>query len=114
MLKYDKFSYYLENLQNQCSHKKPCGKCVPPMSRKTYFIDQDCKKHLPYPQALCDSCMAPTVTISGQKYAHISRVILKTKEVFRIVESKLIGILLGRVIEDVVYIENVYFPELQE
>lgn len=58
--------------------------------------------------------MAPTVTISGQKYAHISRVILKTKEVFRIVESKLIGILLGRVIEDVVYIENVYFPELQE
>jgi hypothetical protein len=93
-----------------CSHKKPCQKCVPPLSRKTYFIDKFCKKHLPYPQAQCDACMAPTLTVGTQKYAHVSRVIIKTTSIYRIMDAKVFGILLGRVKDDVVIVEDVYFP----
>lgn len=57
--------------------------------------------------------MAPTLTVAPQKYAHISRVIVRTREVYRVVDAKCVGILLGRIIDDVAYVENVYFPEEQ-
>jgi hypothetical protein len=113
MLKYEKFVYFLEALKTQCQHRKPCGKCVPPLSRKTYFIDTDCRRHLPYPQALCESCMPPTLTVAAQKYAHLSRVVVRTREVYRVVESRCVGVLLGRIVDDVAFVENVYFPEDQ-
>ena len=97
-----------------CMHKKPCQKCVPPLSRKNYFIEKFCKKHLPYPQAQCDACMAPTLTVGTQKYAHVSRVIIKTTSIYRIMDAKVFGILLGRVKDDVVIVEDVYFPAEQE
>lgn len=57
--------------------------------------------------------MAPTLTVAPQRYAHLSRVVVRTREVYRVVDAKCIGVLLGRVVEDVAYIENVYFPEEQ-
>lgn len=84
---------------------------MPPLSRKTYFIDTDCRRHLPYPQALCDACMPPTITVAPQSYAHLSRVAVRTKEVYRVVDTKCVGVLLGRILDDVAYVENVYFPE---
>lgn len=110
LIRYEKFSHYLEALTMDCSHKKPCEKCVPPLSRKNYFIDKQCKRHIPYPQALCDACMAPTLTIAPQKYTHVSKVVIRTTSIYRIVDAKMFGILLGRVKEDVVTIEDVYFP----
>ena len=95
-------------------HKKPCHKCVPALSRKHYFIDQTCRKHLPYPQAQCDACMAPTLTVGLQKYAHVRKVVIKTTAVYRVADSGLFGILLGRVKNDVVEVEDVYFPGEQE
>ena len=65
---------------------------------------------MPYPQAQCDSCMAPTLTIGQQKYAHVRRVVIKTTAVYRVAESKLFGILLGRIKEDIIEVEDVYFP----
>lgn len=88
-------------MARDCIHKKPCLKCVPPLSRKTYFVDTSCRKHLPYPQAMCEACMAPTVTVSPQSYAHVSQVIIKTMAVNQIAESKLFGILLGHYQDDV-------------
>ena len=78
---------------------------MPPLSRKTFFIDKDCKKHLPYPQALCESCMAPTVTIGPQRYSHANRVIIRTKDIlYTIVDSKHIGILYGHVTDETIYV----------
>jgi hypothetical protein len=76
---------------------KPCGKCVPPLSRRHYFIDKSCKKHQPYPLAQCDSCMAPTITVSPQKYAHVSKVVIKTSIINGVADAGLFGILLGSV-----------------
>jgi len=82
-------------LSFDCKHKKTCSRCVPPLSRRTYFIDKTCKKHVPYPQAQCDSCMAPTITIQKQIYAHVTKVKIQTLAVLKLVETKLFGILLG-------------------
>ncbi len=113
LIRYDKFSHYLQRLRNECGHKKPCQKCVPALSRRHYFIDRQCKKHIPYPQGQCDSCMAPTLTVATQKYAHVSKVVIKTTAIYRIVDAKVFGILLGRVYNDVVVVQNVYFPQQQ-
>ena len=49
--------------------------------------------------------MAPTVTIGPQRYSHVNRVIIRTKDVlYTIVDSKHIGILLGHVIDETVYV----------
>jgi hypothetical protein len=48
--------------------------------------------------------MAPTITISSQKYAHVSRVVIKTTSIYRITDSNMFGILLGRVHNDVVIV----------
>lgn len=85
----------MEQLANQCKHKKPCPKCVPALSRKTYSIDKTCRNHLPYPQAQCDACMAPTITISKQNYAHIQKVKIMTNSVYKVSETNCIGVLLG-------------------
>jgi hypothetical protein len=58
--------------------------------------------------------MAPTLTVGPQKYAHVSKVIIKTTNIYRILESQLFGILLGRIQDDVVIVEDVYFPAEQE
>lgn len=58
--------------------------------------------------------MAPTLTIAPQKYTHVSKVVIRTTSIYRIVDAKMFGILLGRVKEDVVTIEDVYFPAEQE
>jgi hypothetical protein len=55
--------------------------------------------------------MPPTITVAPQKYAHLSRVVVRTKEVYRVVDTKCVGVLLGRILDDVVFVENVYFPE---
>lgn len=58
--------------------------------------------------------MAPTLTVGTQKYAHVFRVVIKTTSIYRIMDARVFGILLGRVIDDVVIIEDVYFPAEQE
>jgi hypothetical protein len=68
---------------------------VPPLSRKTYSIDKTCRNHIPYPQAQCDACMAPTLTVGKQSYSHVQRVKIMTNSVFKISETKCIGVLLG-------------------
>jgi hypothetical protein len=82
-------------MQFDCKHKKPCQRCVPPLSRKTYAIDKTCRNHVPYPQAQCDACMAPTLTIGKQIYTHVDKVIIKTTSVYKIIDANLFGILLG-------------------
>ena len=57
--------------------------------------------------------MAPTLTIGPQKYSHVRKVIIKTTSVYRVADSQLFGILLGRVKDDVVEVEDVYFPSEQ-
>lgn len=68
---------------------------------------------MPYPHALCDACMAPTITVLPQRYAHVGRVVIKTTSVYRIADANMFGILLGQVVDDTVIIEDVYFPEEQ-
>lgn len=114
LVRYEPFQRHLEALAQDCSHKKPCLKCKPPLSRKHYSIDRECRRHTPYPQGQCDSCMAPTLTVGTQKYAHVGRVVVRTTAVYRIVEANLFGILLGQVINDTVFIDDVYFPEEQQ
>jgi hypothetical protein len=48
--------------------------------------------------------MAPTLTVATQKYAHVSKVVIKTTAIYRIVDAKVFGILLGRVYNDVVVV----------
>jgi hypothetical protein len=48
--------------------------------------------------------MAPTLTVAPQKYAHVSRVIIKTTAIYRIVDAKVFGILLGRIFNDVIVV----------
>ena len=110
---YETFDYYLEYLEKNCPHKKPCRKCVPLQSKKTFFIDKICKNHLPFPQAQCDACMAPTVTLSKQPYCHVKKVIIRTQSIYRIVDANMFGILLGSVKDDIVYVDDVYFPDGQ-
>jgi hypothetical protein len=85
----------MHGLEFDCKHKKPCSKCVPPLSKKTFSIDKTCRNHIPYPQAQCDSCMAPTITIKKQKYSHVSKVKIVTPSIYKIAETKCIGVLLG-------------------
>lgn len=82
-------------MTNDCKHKKPCKKCVPPQARKTFGVDLECRNHLPYPQAQCDACMAPTLTIQKQPYSHVKKVVIRTTSVHRIIDANLFGILLG-------------------
>jgi hypothetical protein len=65
---------------------------------------------MPYPQALCDACMPPTLTISPQSYSHVSKIIIKTNSIYKVLDENVFGILLGHYENDVVYIEDVYFP----
>lgn len=58
--------------------------------------------------------MAPTLTIASQKYTHVSKVVIRTTSIYRIVDAKMFGILLGRVKDDIVTIEDIYFPADQE
>lgn len=58
--------------------------------------------------------MAPTLTVAPQKYTHVSKVIIKTTSIYRIVDAKIFGILLGTTQEDVVTVWDVYFPAEQE
>ena len=58
--------------------------------------------------------MAPTITVGKQKYTHVSRVVIRTTAVYKIIEARHFGILLGYEKDDIIYIENVYFPEEQE
>lgn len=92
-------------MANKCNHKKPCVKCLPYQSRKTFTIDKSCKNHLPYPQAQCDNCMAPTLTLSKQLYTHVKRVIIKTLSVYKILDAGLFGILLGTEKDGIVVVE---------
>lgn len=57
--------------------------------------------------------MAPTLTIASQKYTHVSKVIIKTTAIYRIADAKLFGILLGRIKDDIVVVEDIYFPAEQ-
>ena len=57
--------------------------------------------------------MAPTLTVAPQKYTHVSKVIIKTTSIYRIVESKIFGILLGTTKDDEVTVWDVYFPAEQ-
>lgn len=68
---------------------------MPPQARKTFGVDLECRNHLPYPQAQCDACMAPTVTIQKQPYSHVKKVVIRTTSVHRIIDANLFGILLG-------------------
>lgn len=110
---YESFEDYLNELERNCLHKKPCRKCVPPQSRKTFFVDKKCKNHLPYPQAQCDACMAPTLTLAKQSYSHAQKVVIRTQAIYRIVDADIFGILLGSVKDDIVYVDDVYFPDEQ-
>jgi hypothetical protein len=58
--------------------------------------------------------MAPTLTVAPQKYTHVSKVIIETTSIYRIVDANIFGILLGTVKEDIVTIWDVYFPSEQE
>jgi hypothetical protein len=69
---------------------------VPLQARKTLGIDLECRNHLPYPQAQCDACMVPTITIKKQPYSHIKKIIIKTSSIERIIDANLFGILLGQ------------------
>ena len=82
---YDTFDYYLSQLAQNCKHRKPCLKCVSPLNRKTFSIDKTCQNHLPYPQAQCDSCMAPTISITKQKYTHVTKVKIITPSIYKII-----------------------------
>ena len=96
-----------------CKHKKPCKKCLPPLNRKTFMVDKDCKNHLPYPQAQCDACMAPTLSVQKQSYSHIRKVVVQTTSIHKITETKLFGVLLGTISGDTVYVNDIYFPREQ-
>ena len=54
--------------------------------------------------------MAPTITIQKQPYSHVSKVIIKTTSVHRIIDANLFGILLGTEKDGIVYVEDVFFP----
>ena len=58
--------------------------------------------------------MAPTLTVQKQKYSHVRRVVVRTTAVYRVAESGLFGVLLGRVEDDLVIVEDVYFPGEQQ
>lgn len=68
---------------------------------------------MPYPQAQCDSCMPPTISLTKQSYTHVNKVIISTSSIYRIVDTDLFGILLGFEKEGIVYVEDVYFPAEQ-
>lgn len=107
------FEEFIQRLNLDCKHKKPCKKCVPPLTRQTFLVDRDCRKHLPYPQAQCDSCMPPTVSIYKQPYTHIKNVVVRTTAIYKITETNLFGILLGSKEDNITYIDDVYFPRQQ-
>lgn len=108
---YETFDYYLSRLEEDCKHRKPCKKCLPPQARKTFGVDRECRNHLPYPQAQCDSCMAPTISLKEQNYTHVNKVVIRTTAIYRVTESSRIGILLGREEKGEVFVEDVYFPK---
>lgn len=87
---------------------------MPIQGRKTFGVDTDCRNHLPFPQAQCDACMAPTISLMKQPYSHVSKVIIRTTSVHRILDANLFGILLGVEKDGIVYVDDVYFPEEQE
>lgn len=84
---------------------------MPVQARKTFGIDLECRNHLPYPQAQCDACMAPTITVQKQPYSHVTKVIIRTTSVHKIIDANLFGILLGFEKEGIVYVEDIFFPE---
>ena len=57
--------------------------------------------------------MAPTISIGKQIYTHVQKVIIRTTAIYKITESNLIGILLGREENGTLYVENLFFPEGQ-
>ena len=63
------------------------------------------ENHLPYPQAQCDNCMAPTITVGKQSYTHVQKVVIKTLSVYKIIDAGLFGILLGSEKDGVVLVE---------
>lgn len=50
---------------------------------------------MPFPQAQCDACMAPTISIINQPYTHMPKVIIRATSVHKIIDANLFGILLG-------------------
>jgi hypothetical protein len=57
--------------------------------------------------------MAPVLTVGKQKYSHVSKVIIQTTSIYRIIDSNLYAVLLGYTKEDIVYVQDLFFPSEQ-
>lgn len=84
---YTEFKEYLKRLEEDCTHKKPCVRCVPSQALY-YFINKSCRNHIPYPQAMCNACLPPTVSIRKQTYTHVREVLFTTFDTCRFLDTK--------------------------
>lgn len=56
--KHISFEEYLNKSKKNCKHQSDqrCNNCMPP-SAFNYKVNLSCKKHPPFPQAMCNGCL---------------------------------------------------------
>lgn len=71
------FDQYLADRKLKCKGVHPsevkCGNCLAPAEIR-YEVDKSCKYHEPYPKAMCNKCIPPSVAIKRQQYRHVDYV----------------------------------------
>jgi nuclear protein localization protein 4 homolog len=71
------FDNWLAERKLKCKGVHPsdvkCNNCLPP-SQMRYEVDLTCKKHEPYPKAMCNKCIPPNVIVKSQEFRHVDYV----------------------------------------
>ena len=131
-LKHVSFDSYLQNNFSQfIKPKEKSGSEIPIQSRAflkefsySYKLNRNCKNHAPYPQAMCSSCIPPSIHMKRQVYRHVDYAqIMNGPEVGNLIRhwfntgAQRVGYLYGYYAEDPTYpmgvraiIEGIYEP----
>eukprot|EP01029_Cantina_marsupialis_P027591 TRINITY_DN773066_c0_g1_i1.p1 TRINITY_DN773066_c0_g1~~TRINITY_DN773066_c0_g1_i1.p1 ORF type:complete len:555 (-),score=135.14 TRINITY_DN773066_c0_g1_i1:184-1848(-) len=82
--KHMSFEEYLAEKRAKCNHSEGtvCVNCTPP-SMVSYRIKPDCGKHKPWPEALCNQCAPPPVTLQRQPYRHVDYVEFRNQNAYQ-------------------------------
>jgi nuclear protein localization family protein 4 len=125
------FDHFLAEKKLKCKGVHPtdvkCNNCLPPMAMR-YIVDRTCKSHEPYPKAMCNKCMPPSITIKRQEYRHLDYVeFMNVKDISNFVKywvdvkhtaEQRVGFLYGYYAEDPHYkggiraiVEAIYEPK---
>lgn len=88
--KHISFDTYLSELKLKCKGVHPptarCNYCTP-LTEISYKVKTDCKNHAPFPQAMCNKCLPPSILLKRQEYRHVDFVeILNTQEIGKLVQ----------------------------